>query len=384
LSRDSDACDAFRAASALIVRLLSELHIHHVTYVAFLKHRLSGKVSREFSRVVRFSTHTDNVLVALAALRGSGVLLVTMMFWLISGWPYATLSVTMAVVLGLLIGTLPSPLDAVKNFFKGGVAAVFVAALYDFYIIPELTSDMLTLSLVLIPVLAIVAWLTTQPKWSGFALGFIFIFMYQCSLDPYYKVDPTVFLETTLAYMIGIIFAGTAYLLVNFWSCSLTQQRVAKLLRRQIVTLCSGVITVQRSSLESTGRDLVQQFSTQGRLNVRSSRLVFEWLLSTLEIGRAVIAVRRNRKKWPPTVVAMSVDSAISSVKSYFSKPSRETRTLLLDALKEALTLLNESEVSANTTEIKRIKKVVNELALIRTIILHEQSLPVIVEDSCL
>ena len=380
---DADAYAAFTSAAGLIVRLLNELHIHCVTYLSFLKHRLSGKVSKELSRVVRFSTHTDTVLVALAALRGSGVLLATMMFWILSGWPYATLTVTLAVVLGLLLGTLPSPLDAVRNFFKGGVSAVAVAAVYDFYIIPELTSDMLTLSLVLAPVLAVVAWWTTQPKWSGFALGFIFLFMYQCSLDPYYRVDPTVFMESTLAYLIGIVFAGAAYLLVNFWSCSLTQQRVAKILRRQIVTLCSGTIAVQRSSLESTGRDLVQQFSTQGRLNMRSSRLVFEWLLSTLEIGRAVITVRRNRKRFAPSDASDRIDSAICAIRNYFATPSEAMRRMLLATLKEAVPALHAIKTSANELENERIQKVINELALIRTIMLNERSLPIITEESC-
>lgn len=380
---DADAYDAFMSAAGLIVRLLSELHIHCVTYQSLLKHRLSGKVSKELSRVVRFSTHTDNVLVALAALRGSGVLLATMLFWILTGWPYATLTVTLAVVLGLLIGTLPSPLDAVKNFFKGGVSAAAAAAVYDFYIIPEYTSDMLTLALVLAPVLALVAWWTTQPKWSGFALGFVFLFMYQCSLDPYFKADPTVFMESTLAYLIGIVFAGLAYLLINFWSCSLTQRRVAKILRRQIVTLCSGAITVQRSALESTGRDLVQQFSTQGRLNMRSSRLVFEWLLSTLEIGRAVIAVRRNRRRFPLSAASDGVDSALYAIRNYFAAPDEAMRRILLATLKEALTVLHAHGETANEIERKRIRKMVNELALIRTIMLHETSLPIVREDAC-
>lgn len=383
LSLNSDDYEAFRAAATLIIRLLNEVHIHHVTYLSFLKHRLSGKVSREFSRVVRFSTHTDNLLVALAAIRGSGVLLVTMAFWMLSGWPYATLSVTLAVVLGLLIGTMPSPLDTVKNFFKGALAGIAVAALYDFYIIPKMTSDMLTLSLVLVPILALVAWWTTKPKWSGFALGFIFLFMYQCSLDPFYRVDATVFFESSLAYLIGIIFAGTAYLLVNFWSCSLTQQRVAKLLRSQIVTLCSGPITIQRSSLESTGRDLVQQFSTHGRLNVRSSHLVFEWLLSTLEIGRGVITIRRNRKRWQPCANSQSIDEAIFAIKEYFLNPTLEMHTTLLIALKQALTQLHATVSLANETELKRINKVIDELSLIRTIIFNENSLPIVKEDRC-
>ncbi|MBU0633419.1 FUSC family protein [bacterium] len=380
---DSDSYDAFISAANLIVRLLNELYIYCVTYLSFVKHRISGKSSKDLSRVVRFSTHTDNVLVALAALRGSGVLLVSMMFWIFSGWPYATLTVTLAVVIGLLIGTLPSPLDAVKNFFKGGVSAVIVAAVYDFYIIPEYTTDMWTLSLVIAPVLAIVAWLTTQPKWSGFSLGFIFLFMYQCSLDPYYKVDPTVFMESTLAYLIGIIFAGTAYLLVNFWSCSLTQRRVAKILRRQIVSLSKGAITVQRSSLESMGRDLVQQFSTHGRLNMRSSRLVFEWLLSTLELGRAIIAVRRNMKKLGGSYGFIHINRSVYVIKNYFENPSEAKLEVLLVTLRETLEILEDYEKTVEKVYRKRVHAIIGELALIRTIMLTKSSLPIVMEDSC-
>lgn len=380
---DSDSYDAFISAAHLIIRLLNELHIHCVTYLSLLKHRLSGKSSRELSRVVRFSTHTDNVLVALAALRGSGVLLITMMFWLLTGWPYATQTITLAVVIGLLIGTLPSPLDAVINFFKGGVSAAFLAALYDFYIIPQFTSDIWSLSLVLVPVLALVAWWTTQPKWSGFALGFIFLFMYQCALDPYYKIDPTVFLESTLAYIIGILFAGAAYLLVNFWSCSLTQQRVAKILRKQIVSLCSGTLLVERSALESTGRDLVQQFSTQGRLNMRSSRLVFEWLLSTLEIGRAIIAIRRNMEKLEVSYPIGSVEETLIAIKIYFNEPSKTKLNLLLSILREALTTLQLSPIPVEKRESRRLQTIIVELSLIRTIMFDESSLPIPTEDTC-
>ena len=380
---DEDSYDAFTSTAYLIIRLLSELHIHCVTYLSLLKHRLSGSTSTELSRVVRFSTHTDNVLVGLAALRGSGVLLVTMGFWIATGWPYATQTITLAVVIGLLIGTLPSPLDAVINFFKGGITAVIFAAVYDFYIIPEFTSDLLTLSLVLAPVLALVAWWTTQPKWSGFSLGFVFLFMYECALDPYYKIDPTKFMESALAYLIGIVFAGAAYLLVNFWSCSLTQQRVAKILRRQIVTVCEGELTLQRSALESTGRDLVQQFSTQGRLNMRSSRLVFEWLLLTLEIGRAILSIRRSLERLYPHYRHKSIDNALESIRIFFDAPSESVRKGLLITLKDSLHELRINELPNEKVQSNRLQTVMNELTLIRTVLLNIDSFPVVTEDSC-
>ncbi|MFY9141619.1 FUSC family protein [Sulfuricurvum sp.] len=375
--------DEFSSAAYLMIRLLDELHSHCVTYLSLLKHRLSGKTSLELNRVVRFSTHTDNVLVGLAALRGSGVLLVTMMFWIWTAWPFATLTITLAVVIGLLLGTLPSPLDGVKDFFKGAVLALIFAALYDFYLIPQFTSDMLTLSLLLGPVLAFVGWMTTKPKLGIFAFGFVFMFITQCALDPFYKIEPTKFLESSLAALIGILFGGLAYLLVNFWSCSLTQQRVAKILRRQIVNLCDGSLGVERSSLESTGRDLVQQFSTQGRLNMRSSRLVYEWLLSTLEIGRAILAIRRSQQRLYSHYRHPKIEGTLVCLKNFFDTPSEASRDALLNSLKETLLTLRSENMPSEKIQMKRMKSVVTELALIHTVMQNALSLPVITEDSC-
>jgi len=375
--------DKFTSAAYLIVRLLNELHNHCATYLSLLKHRLSGDSTRELSQVVRFSTHTDNVLVGLAALRGSGVLLLTMMFWIWTAWPFATLSITMAVVIGLLLGTMPSPLDGVKDFFKGAMVALVFAAVYDFFIIPAYTSDLLTLGLLLSPTLAFIGWMTTKPKLPIFTFGFVFMFMSQCALDPYYKIEPTKFLESSLAALIGIVFGGLAYIVVNFWSCSLTQRRVAKILRRQIVRLCVGALNVERSALESTGRDLVQQFSTQGRLNMRSSRLVYEWLLTTLEIGRAILAIRRSIQRLYVHNRHHRIADALESIKSYFEAPSEERRELLISDLKETIAILHRAHRPNEKVQLKRFESLIVELALIRTVLLHSTTFPLTKEDSC-
>jgi uncharacterized membrane protein YccC len=373
----------FTSAGYLMERLLNELHDHCTTYLSLLTHRLSGDTSFELSRTVRFSTHTDNILVALAALRGIGVLLVTMMFWILTAWPYATLTITMAVVIGLLLGILPSPLDGVKDFFKGSIVALIIAAVYDFYLIPAYTSDLLTLGILLSPTFALIGWMTTRPRLATFSFGFVFIFMSQCALDPYYKIEPSKFLESSLAALIGILFGGFAYVLVNFWSCSLTQQRVAKILRRQIVRLCSGVLNVERSALESTGRDLVQQFSTQGRLNMRSSRLVFEWLLLTLEIGRSILAIRRSLKRLYVRYYPDRIDIALESIKDYFEVPSSSGRERLLSTLQESLQSLRVTQMPSEKAHLRRMQGLIVELTLIRTVLLNSQTFPMVTEDSC-
>lgn len=209
------------------------------------------------------------------------------------------------------------------------------------------------------------------------------MFMNQCALDPYYKIEPTKFLESSLASLIGILFGGLAYVLVNFWSCSLTQKRVAKILRRQIVRLCDGELNIERSALESTGRDLVQQFSTQGRLNTRSSRLVYEWLLSTLEIGRSILAIRRSLQRLYPQYRHPGIEAALESIKDYFEAPEVSGREKLLTTLQQSLQELHSSQMPSEKGQFKRFQTLIVELALIRTVLRNSGSFPLVKEDSC-
>ena len=375
---DIDDYELFVSASHLILRLSEELQKHCHTYTQFLDLKNTKEISHEPSQVVRFKTSTDNLLVALAALRGSGVLIASMLFWILSGWPYATITITLSVVISLLIGTLPRPLDVTVNFFKGAFSAVFVAGIYDFFIVPQYATDMVTLSLVLIPALGFIAWMTTKPKWSGFGLGFVFLLMSQSPFDLYYKIDPTIFLETTVASLLGIIFAGVGYMVVNFWSCSLTQRRVAKLLRIQLINLCSKPLTMQRGSLESLGRDLLQQFSTQGRLNVRSSRYIFEWLLSTLEIGRAIIAVRATMKKVDSGFLNQKITSTLEEMKNYLEHYKQSDLAKLFLALKESVEVFERMEIDKVVQN-----RVIVELLIIQTMLKNTAALPILQEDIC-
>lgn len=374
---DTELLGDFDAAVHLMKRLLRELHVYCVIYLSFLRHRSVGDASEELSRTVRFQTHTDPVLVALAALRGAAVLLSGMALWILSGWALAPQSIMLSVVITLLIATLPNPLDTVINFFKGGVVAIAFAALYDFYLIPRFASDLWSLCLILFPLLALLAWWTTRPKLGGFSLGFIFMFMYQTALDPYYKMTATFFLENALANLIGIILAGAAYYLINFWSASWTHRRVAAALRNRIVMLCDAPLGDQRSVLESTGRDMIQQFSTHGRLNERSSALVLEWLLSTLEIGRAVISIRRHLGR--EGGVPDSARRALDALRGYFATASEAEYAVLTRRLDVVLSELRRN--FGTDSRGGRSAAVADEFALIRLLVLAPETLPVAKEE---
>lgn len=118
---------------------------------------------------------------------------------------------------------------------------------------------------------------------------------------------------------------------------------------------------MERSALESTGRDLVQQFSTQGRLNMRSSRLVFEWLLATLEIGRAVLTVQAEYMARLYTHYQHpQIAGALDSIKNYFEAlPPREA---LLSDLKETIAVLRDATRPSEPIRRSRFESLIVEL----------------------
>lgn len=373
---DYDAIELFDASSNLMLRLVNELRIYCGTYLSLIKIRLSEEAHKEFVFKARFSTHTDIVFVVLAVLRGVGLLLLSFAFWIMTAWPFATQTITMAVVGGLLFGTLPNPLGVTKSFIKGALVALFVAGIWDFYIIPLFATDIITLALMISPILAFVAWLITMPKWGGFALGFVFMFLLECSLDSYYKITPTNFIEGGLAAIVGLIFAGAAYAIADYFAVLLAKQRVSKVLSDKIVALCSDQILLQRATLESTGRDLLQQFSTHGKLDISPKSQIFMRLICTLEIGGAIVNIKKDVTTLIDTSLAREVGDMLDSIRIFFTAPSGDKlQSLLLNLENLRLSIAN-NRFAANNYERKAVQNISMHMAIIRTVLSNTSMIP--------
>ena len=138
------------------------------------------------------------------------------------------------------------------------------------------------------PIFAFAAWLGSSDQRGLFAFGFIFIIITVCSMNLHYSMDYVTYFETSIASIIGIAISGIAYELINSWSDYWTKRRVLNFLCNKLIKLTNEKDNTRRVVLESQGLDMLQHFSTQGRLNLQSNSLLFQWLLSTLEIGRVI------------------------------------------------------------------------------------------------
>lgn len=370
--QDVDTIDLFSATLALLVRLVRELKAYFTTFLSLVKIRSSKKDAKYIKSNVKFSTHADAVLVVISVLRGFGLIVISFVFWIYTTWPFAVQAITMAVISGILFGTLPNPTAIIKSFINGALVAFAVVGLWDFYIIPAFTSDILTLAVVISPVLAFAAWLVTMPKWTGFALGFTYMFLTLGALDSAYAIAPTVFVEKGLASIIGLILAAASYIVSQYFVVMFANQRVARALSKLIASICSGDGKLERVKMESTARDLLQQFSTHGKIDLTTGSPIFQWLLTTLEIGQSIIKIKKDVNFIQNKDIQARFEQLLKTLQTVFEKPSEP----IIETLMERILSFEMYAKQSMNSNLEAHNEILSQTAIIKTVVKMPNSIP--------
>lgn len=285
---------------------------------------------------LRFSTRTDPLLAALAALRGVAVMAVTAGFWLASGGVWGVGPIMNGVASGTIFATLPSPARVVRQALAGWALALPLGLLWNFFLIPQAT-DWVGLCLLLVPPLALIAWLSYSPKLLPVGMGMSISFMLHVSLDRSFNADLPAYLEASFADFLGFACAGILYAVIDPNAGPWGRRRIVGALRRQMADICRGQGRLRRETLESSSRDLVQRIATRGHLADDTDHWVFDWLLTVLEIGRAVIDLRAVIDGQSPERVPFAVSIALQRLGELFEQPSAAHREQAAAAVESAI-----------------------------------------------
>ncbi len=375
-SLDFDLQNDYTTAANLIVRFYMEFCEYTKTYISFLNSKSKNEDLETNIQSYKLSTYTDNLLVLLTSFRAVIVLLATTIFWIMTAWGYAPFAIISAVAPTLMFSSIPNPVDASKNFLKGSIISFFVAGIYNFYLIPTYVNDIPTFCFIMAPIFAFAAWLGSSPQRGLFAFGFIFIIITVCSMNLHYTMDYITFFESSVASLIGIVIAGLAYELVNSWSESWTKKRVSNLLINRIIKIIDDKNSFKRVVLESRGLDLIQHFSTQGKLNTQSNILIFKWLLSSIEIARAIIDIKEKLKEFKNENKPTFVYSILNSIKEYFLQVDEKEKERVFQSLKEDFVELEKNTNYKLVNDQKSMQNILLEISLIYTLLSNKISLP--------
>ena len=363
---DFDTSNDFNSSIYLITRFFDEYLQYIKTYISFLNNKDND--SQKHFQKYKFSIYTDNILILMSSFRAVMVLITTTVFWFFTEWEYAPFTIISAVATTLLFSAHPNPVNASKNFLKGSVISFFIAGIYNFYLIPMFVNDIPSFCFIMAPIFAFTAWLGSSAQRGIFAFGFIFIIITVCSMNLQYSMSYISYFETSISSLIGIIVAGVAYELVNNLSESWTKKRVSNLLTNQIINLCNGNLNIRRVVLESMGLDLIQHFSTQGRLTPQSNAQIFQWLLSSLEIGRAIINIKNELKESKLDLQTKIVYEILNSVEKYFLQKNSNKKEEYFFNLQKNFTELEKNKTFKTSSEQKSIQNIILEISLIYTL----------------
>jgi len=295
---------------------------------------------------LRFSTRTDPALVLVAVARGVAVLTTLAAFWVATGWTLGYEPILNGVAAGTLFASLPSPVAFIKHVLIGWLIALPIWLLWNFLFIP-LASDWIGLSLILIPPLALMAYLANSPKWAAIGAGLYISFILHTSLEQSFVIDFPTQLELFIADFIGFATAGIFYILIDPNMGGWGRRRIVANLRLQIADICTKNSKLSRERLESSSRDLIQKIASQGRLANESDAWVFDWMLSVLEIGRATI----DLKVFFQSEGAHQSESFLNifhGLKSLFEKPSNASYKDAFSAVEFAI-----DEISSGNLKIQ-------------------------------
>lgn len=342
-NHNGDALLDFDAAAALLQRFADELRTYARIHNAVLGS--DSALPDEIAQTAQYANRTDPVLVAMSALRAAIGFGVSALFWLYSGWPSGVDAVVIATVVSALFAASPAPAKTVIGFMQGATLGGVLAFVCAYYVQPR-AQDFTMLCLSLTPFILFGAWLTTQPKHAGRGAGMLIFFLSYAALGNVYAFDYLAFLNGMSGGLIGCAVAAVMYMIIDPADSRWAKMRLVRALRRQVVDGCSEPLTGLLARFESGTRDLVGRFALGHSVANEDDREVMAWLLSVLEVGRAVIHLREDTAAPAlgssvnaPGIQAagLTVERSVQSVAKLFSHPNQRNLHIALEAVLTAI-----------------------------------------------
>lgn len=365
----------FRSICFLFDRLQNELYEYCNTYLAFINKETKIKNDENFVQNLKFSTYSDNLLILLMIVRATSALIAMMCIWMVSGWSYAAFGVIPAIANTLLLSTAPNPTGITKNMIIGAAIGIIITPVYNFFIIPAFVNDLFTLCLVLTPIFALTSLLMILPGKTFIGFGILLIFITTSSINTYFHTSFEFFFDTSMATILGMIVSTLSYVFFDFTSNAWIESRVKKVLSKQVKILVEDELALQRAKLEMLNFDLMQRYSVVGRLDNATNSKIFVWILSTVEIGKAIINIRKkstlfNDRK--PVQIRLILDY----LKKLFDLKNKKDKNIYRKKIEKLMNDL-ENKTAKTANDQKLLKEINLEISIIYSIIKNREFLPI-------
>lgn len=362
----------FDTGAELMQRFANELQAYANTYASLASDPGPLRIASMTETPLRLKLHFDPLAVSLAGLRGALALALMVSLWIFTDWRSGIEAITIGVITSTLFATSPSPTRTIKQFIIGAAIGTVLTYVCNFQILPQ-AQGFLMLSLAVTPAIAFAAWITTRPAVAVIGSGCFIIFLSHVGFNSSYSANPETFLNETIADFVAILMSGAMYGLIDLSNSGWSRRRIAKALRTLVVEVCRETLPLRRVRLENAARELVQRSGSAQRIGEAEDREVIDWLLSTLEIGHAVIALREQMNEVQADVVIQPLLVSLECIADLYAAPSTAHRMAAINAIDTAMNLLIDNTSGALLTQASR-HQLLTMLHFIHSALLDEES----------
>jgi uncharacterized membrane protein YccC len=365
----------FETGAELLQRLSDELYAYALTYSS-LGNSAAKSPPKEGLTHPKLEMHFDPVAVALAGLRGALTLAIMTALWIFTDWRSGVEAITIGVITSTLFATSASPNRTIKQFMLGAIIGTLLAYLCNFHLLTQ-AQGFGMLALAVSPTILLASWITTKPSIAVVGSGIFIVFLMHIGFNSSYNANPMTFINDAIADLLAVLVSSVMYGLIDISSSKWSRQRISNALRTLIVNAIRSTTPMKRNQLENAAFDLVQRAGSAQRIAEEQDRLVIDWLLSTLEIGHAVIVLRELSAQINHAHFSEQLIVSLECIAELYETPSVTLRMKALSAIDNAIEGLstdNSIALSIHASGAGLQRQVLAGLHFIHSALLDEES----------
>lgn len=303
--------------------------------------------------------HSDTVAAFQNGVRALLTVLMGGAFWIVTGWTEGNMMLAGLAAACALLSTAPNPALGAVEFIKGTVAAVAMAFLCTFIVLPHVSG---------LPLLLVVLglfWLpgvyaTTMPRYALAGVAYLVAFTTLAAADNPMRYDFALFLNGAVAWVLATCFTLLGFRIVLPRNLARDVTR----LRRRIRDAALGTLRGEppdASAWQWRQQHRIAQLGALLRTQPQAMDRAIAQALASLHLGREILRLRRWLRQAPqhaewPRVVART----LRHLRRRVGDPARAARHA-----RRAATALARLPVrsGATTDDVRRVTVVLLDIA---------------------
>jgi uncharacterized membrane protein YccC len=367
----------FDTGAELLYRFIDDLHAYAATYAS-----LAVDTHARERWIDRYEPKTNALAAGVAGLRAALVMMALGAFWIATAWPSGSTLTLNAAAVCALASSSPDPKRTVFQMAAGTLAATLMGMLAVYGVLPHIDGFAL-LCAALTPFLLLGVFMTTRAALAGYGVGYCIFFCFLAGPDNVMHYDPSAFMNDALALVLSMLVSSVAFAVLLPPSTPWLRNRLLVDLRRQVVLAGRAGLRRVRSRFESGARDLMFQINALAPDEPELRRDTLRWLFAVLEVGNALIDLRREiaalpanpryAKSTPWRVALRTMSDALSAL---FGQPREDRFERTLASTADAIAALQQllASVAPPREERHQLQRILSQLHFIRTALLDPQS----------